>query len=443
MSLVSLAVVAKLRDELRFVIDETLALAAAAPFRRMPNQDRIMAMLAPSPPQAAQAKAVHERLHRWHAITKSLLRRYAVKPGIDLDYEVKKAKGYVLLERATPPAIPEGKWREAFNLDLTKFRLKLEGVLDLCECSIPPLAPPPVYDPIDVYIDVRRASGITARKVNAVIAACAAGKATVAMLESLGKKLFPLIGDGARGWIRLHLADAGFLANAPWEALHDGHDFLAVQPSMAITRALDRASAVPEAQQAPLRLLVTISSPKNLPTLNGEHEAQLLRDALGGLELIGRGEVHIATDGSLGTTLRMLRIAEDAGRPYNAWHFIGHGRFNPESKQSELAMTGDDGKAQFADASQMRVLFRGHPLRLAVFNACQSATFAPVDCGAAVVVAMQFRISDDAAIVLADEVYGAFAAGADILKAMTDARRALFFRPPRVEWITPILMLHS
>lgn len=446
MSSVSLAVVAKLRDELRFVIDQTLALATAAQFVRRPDQgNRIMARLDPSPQQAAQAAAVHERLQRWYGITKSLLRRYAIKPALDVDrevgHEVQKAAASVLLQRATPPDIPEGRWRAQVVRELTSIRLRLEEVLTLCEQSIPPSSPPAVHEPIDICIDAGRATGVTVNEVNAVIDACAAGTANVAMLESIGKKLFPLLGDGVRGWIRLHLENAGFLANAPWESLHDGKDFLAVQPSIAISRALGRASAVPAAHETPLRLLVTISSPSDQDALNVDHEAQLLRDALGGLELIGRAEAHIVTDGSLDTMLRMLRVAEDAGRPYNAWHFIGHGRFNAASGQSELAMTGKDGKTQFADASQLRVLFRAHPLRLAVFNACESGRFTPIDCGAAIVVAMQFRISDDAAIVLADEVYGAFAAGTDILKAMTGVRRALFFRPPGIEWITPILML--
>jgi CHAT domain len=444
MSSVSLAVVAKLRDELRFVIDETLALVAAAHFRRRPDLgNRIVARLDPSSQQAVQAAAARGRLLRWHGITRSLLRRYAIAPPIDVDHEVRKGAVYVALERATPPDITEGRWRAQFVRELTSIRLKLEEVLDLCERSIAPSLPPVLYDPIDVYVDASQATGISANEVNAVIDACAAGKANVAMLESLGKKLFPLLGDGGRGWIRLHLANAGFLANAPWESLHDGQDFLAVQPSIAISRALGPATAAYEGHETPLRLLVTISSPGDLHALNVDHEAQLLRDALGGLELIGSAEVHIATDGSLDTILRMLRVAEDAGRPYNAWHFIGHGRFNTASGQSELAMTGDDGKSRFADSSQLRVLFRAHPLRLAVFNACESGRFAPVDCGAAMVVAMQYRISDDAAIALADEVYGAFAAGTDILKAMTDVRRALFFRPPGIEWITPILMLAS
>ena len=453
MSSVSLAVVAKLRDELRFVIDQTLALAMAAQFVRRPDQEhrivarpgqgnRIMARLDPSPRQAAQAAAMHERLQRWQGITKSLLRRYAITPGVDVRHEAGKAAAYVLLQRTTTPAIPEGRWRVQFVRELTSIRLKLEEVLDLCGRSIPPSLLPAVHDPIDVYIDARRATDITADEVNAVIDACAAGKGNLAMLESLGKKLFPLLGGGARGWIRLHLANAGFLANAPWESLHDGKDFLAVQPSSAVSRALGRASAAPAAHEMPLRLLVTVSSPSDQDALNVDHEAQLLRDALGGLELIGRAEVHIATDGSLDTMLRMLRVAEDAGRPYNAWHFIGHGRFRAVSGQSELAMTGNDGRAQYIGAAQLRVLFKGHPLRLAVFNACESGTFAPIDCGAAIVVAMQFRISDEAAIVLADEVYGAFAAGADILSAMTNARRALFFRPG-VEWVTPILMIRS
>lgn len=444
MSSVSLAVVAKLRDELRFVVEQTIEDAAAVCFRRRPDHEkRMMARLDPSPQQTMRAAAVHERLQRWHGITKSLLRRYAIKPAVDVDHEVRKAAVYVLLQRVTLPDIPEGAWRREFAHELTSIRLRLEGVLDLCERSIPPSSPPAGYDPVDVTIDIDRVKGITAGEVNAVIEACAAGKANMAMLEALGKKLFPLIGDcAAGGWTRLHLANAGFLANAPWESLHDGKDFLAVQPSIAISRAFVRASAAQPEHVRPLRLLVTVSSPSDQRALNVDHETQLLREALGGLELIGRAEIHIAGDGSLDTMLRMLRNAEEAGRPYNAWHFVGHGRFNEESGQSELAMTGDDGRTQFIDASRLRVLFRAHPLRLAVFNACESGRLTPVDCGAACVVAMQFRISDDAAIVLADEVYGAFASGADILRAMTDARRALFFRPG-VEWITPILMLDS
>jgi hypothetical protein len=442
MSLVSLAVVAKLRDELRFVIEETLALAATAQFLRRPDQENhIVARLDPSPLGAVQAAALHERLRRWHGITKSLLRRYAIDPPVDVDHQVRKAGAYVSLQRTTRRDIPSGRWRDAFNRELTSVRLKLEEVLDVCERSIPPSAPPAAIEPIDVRIDMSRAAGITADEVNTVIEACAEGRANRAMLEGLGKKLYSLLGDGVRGWIRLHLPATGFLANAPWESLHDGTDFLAVQRSNAISRALDRSPA-PVAQQQ-LRLLVTISSPNHLRALNVEHEAQLLRDALGGLELIGRAEVHIAAGGSLDTMLRTLRAAEDRGRPFNAWHFIGHGRFNSASGQSELAMTDDDGRAQFVDASQLRVLFRAHPLQLAVFNACETGKFGLVDCGAPTVIAMQFRISDDAAIVLADEVYGAFAAGAGLLEAMTDARRALFFRPSGVEWITPILMLGS
>lgn len=447
MSSISLAVVAKLRDEMRFVMDQTIALAASVPFlRRRNHAGQLVARLDPSPRQVAEAGKVYERFLRWHGITKSLLRRYALTPVINLDHEVRKADAYVLLQRATCPDIPAGRWRAAFERELTEIRVRLEAVLDLCESSIPPAFPPALYEPVDVWIDERHDAGITVEELNAVVEACARGKATVTMLESLGTKLFLLLGDEARGvrrWIRLHLENAGFLANAPWEALHDGHDFLAVQPSVAISRAFHRAPATSTADEEPLRLLVTISSPSDLRALSGDHEAQLLRDALGGLELIGRAGVDIATDGSLDTMLRMLRSAEEAGRPYNAWHFIGHGRFHDASGQSELAMTGNDGRAQYIDAAQLRTLFRGHPLRLAVFNACESRTFAPIDCDAAIVVAMQFRISDEAAIVLADEVYGAFAAGADILGAMTNARRALFFHPPRVEWITPILMLDS
>jgi hypothetical protein len=442
MSSVSLAVVAKLRAELRFVMDRTLALAASVQFlRRRDHAGRLVARLDPSPRQVAEAGKVHERFLRWHGITKSLLRRYALTPVINLDHEVQKGAVYVLLQRATCPDIPAGRWRAAFDRELTEIVLKLEEVLDLCESAIPPASLPALYEPVDVSIDMGRDPGITVNELNAVMDACTKGKATVTMLARLGTKLFSFLGEDVYGsgrWIRLHLENAGFLANAPWEALHDGKEFLAVQPSIAISRSLPREPAGLPAQE-PLRLLVMISSPSDSRGLRVEEEAQLLRDALGGLELIGLAEVDIVTDGSLDTMRRKLRAAEERGRPYNAWHFIGHGRFNAAGR-SELAMTGDGGTTRFIDAAQFRTLFHGHPLRLVVINACESGAF---DCGAAAVVAMQFPISDDAAIVLADEVYGAFGTGAGILSAMTGVRRALFCRPPGIEWITPVLFLEE
>jgi len=97
-------------------------------------------------------------------------------------------------------------------------------------------------------------------KVNAVIDACAAGKANVAMLQDVGKKLFPLLGDVARGWIRLHLATRAFWPTprgkrCTMEKISGRAD---LDCDFAHAR---RASAALAARETPLRLLVMISSP--------------------------------------------------------------------------------------------------------------------------------------------------------------------------------------
>jgi hypothetical protein len=496
MSVVSLEVVAKLRDELRSVIDRTLALAASARFRRVSGDaGNVVATLAPTPQQSLDAAGLNERLQRWSGIVTSLLRRYALAPAVNVEHEVRKATTYLLLQRSTPSKIIEGRWRRAFDEDLTKIRLRLEQVLDLCEKTIPQSTPSAAYEPIDITIDLldERNCRVTLRsaagEVTAVAPVCVAeadvrlmveayrrpGNASAAeqmpTLERYGRQLFSFVGDGvlanayttacraadsrgARRWIRLHLAKAGFLAPAPWEVLNDGSGFLAVDASTVISRSALRTRQAPPGATGPLRVLVTLSSPCDCLALGGRCETQLLEDALGGLQLIGRAAVDVAPDGTLDTLRRMLRNAEDAGRPYDAWHFIGHGGFNAKSGESELAMVGRDGKAQWIGARELRVLFDRHPLRFAILNACESGTGdvdtpaasvagALVDRGTAAVVAMQFMISDDAAIVIADEMYGAFATGIDVLGAMTDVRRAIYCLPRGAEWLTPVLILAS
>jgi len=490
MSIVSLQVVANLRDELRSVIDRTLVVASFARFRRING----VATLEPTPQQSIEAAGLNECLQRWGGIVTSLLRRYALPSPVNVDHEVKKAATYLLLQRRCRSRIIEGRWRRAFQDELTRIRLQLEGVLDVCAKAIP-AAPSASYEPIDISIELLDEANCRVTIRSAVAEAIAemplpVGKAEVQSmieayrrprsesaaalmpaLERYGRQLFSFIGDsvlaeayaascreidsrGARRWIRLHLAKAGFLARAPWEMLHDGSGWLAVGASTVISRAALRTRPARSAAERPLRIVVTVSSPCDCVALGGKHEAQVLQDALGGLRLIERAEVDVAPDGTLDTLLRMLRSAEQAGRRYDAWHFIGHGGFNAQSGASELAMVGRDGKAQWIGARELRVLFDRCPLRFAMLNACESGTGdfdapaaniagALIECGAAAVVAMQFKISDEAAIVVADEMYGAFATGTDLLGAMTEVRRTIFCRPRGAEWITPVLILAS
>jgi hypothetical protein len=495
MSIASAAVLAKLRDELRVVTTRTVALASSSRFRRIVDDTRgLVAALAPTDLQRAEAAELHARLLRWGGVVGSLTRRYAIATPVPLEHLVQRAATYVLLQRTTPPDIPEGRWRHALEQEWSHTAFDLEQLLALCERAIPPSTPPARYERIDIRIDSTDEANcrvsvdsatdhvtaisplpFTLAELAALVESCRRPRAVAAIeqidpLKRFGRKLFSVITHGglahayeqacrragernARIWLQFHLSGAGVLARAPWELLHDGNDFLALQRSTAITRTFEHVVAPHCKRPGPLRVLVTISSPRDQRALGGARERQLLQDALGGLELLGQLELEFAPDGTLDTLRRMLRRAEETNRPYSAWHFIGHGRWHDVHGRAELAMTAVDGNSHFVGGYELQVLFGGHPaLELAVLNACQSGLggmddvssgVAPalMECGIPTVVAMQFQISDVAAVVLCEELYGAVAAGADFLGAVSEARRAIFCQPQGVEWMTPVVFL--
>jgi len=89
--------------------------------------------------------------------------------------------------------------------------------------------------------------------------------------------------------------------------------------------------------------------------------------------------------------------------------------------------------------------------RLAVLNACEGARsddasdpFAGtaqslIQQGLPAVVAMQFEITDDAAIIFARELYAAIADGYPLEAALAEARRAILHEGNLTEWATPVL----
>ena len=100
-------------------------------------------------------------------------------------------------------------------------------------------------------------------------------------------------------------------------------------------------------------------------------------------------------------------------------------------------------------------MIRGHrSLRLVVLNACEGARSARDDPfggvaqalvrqGIPAVIAMQFEISDPAALVFSQSFYQAIADGLPVDVAMVEARMAMFAEGHEVEWATPVLYLRS
>ncbi len=253
--------------------------------------------------------------------------------------------------------------------------------------------------------------------------------------------------------VRLHLGDAPALANIPWEFLYDSSSdgFLCLSDQTPLVRYIDLPQRVePLAATPPLRMLCLISSPAGYPPLDVEHEWAKMNEALGPTMKEGRLILERVDTPSLEALQRKLR--RDT---YHVLHFVGHGAFDEQAQDGVLLFEDLEGKGHPVSGESLGVLLHDHEsLRLVVLNACEGARTSSTDPfagtaqslvrkGIPAVIAMQFEISDVAAITLANEFYSAVADGYPVDAAISEARKAIFTRVNAVEWATPVLYMRS
>jgi tetratricopeptide (TPR) repeat protein len=253
--------------------------------------------------------------------------------------------------------------------------------------------------------------------------------------------------------LRLRLSDAPELADLPWEYLYDqsARRFLALSEWTPVVRYLEFQGRVrPLAVRPPLRILVLIASPTDFPGLDGTAEWEKLQEALRDLENAGRVQVDRLSGGTLGHLQRQLRRDD-----YHVFHYIGHGGYDAQVDDGVLILEGANKRGQQVSGQDLGVLLHDHrTLRLAVLNSCEGARGGRADPysgtaqslvrqGIPAVVAMQFEITDTAAITLARSLYEAVADGYPLDAAMAEARKAVRHEPNPVEWGTPVLYLRA
>jgi hypothetical protein len=257
--------------------------------------------------------------------------------------------------------------------------------------------------------------------------------------------------DGSGLRLRLRLSDTPELAELPWEFLYDQtrNLFLALTKRMSLVRFLEVPDPPrPLLVSRPLRVLVMIASPSDYPQLDVEQEWTKLCDALRPLEKAGHVQLERLEAATLAALLQQLRRGE-----WHVFHFIGHGGFDQDTQDGVLLLEDQTGRGLRVSGQDLGVLLNDHdPLRLVIFNACEGARADPSDPfagtaqsllqrGVPAVVAMQFEITDPAAIKFAQELYAAVADGYPLDAALTEARKAIWADGNQVEWATPVLYL--
>ena len=249
--------------------------------------------------------------------------------------------------------------------------------------------------------------------------------------------------------ILLRLTDAPGLADLPWEYLYDKTDnrFLALSYDTPIVRYLDvGAPVVPRSRRGPLRVLVMTSSPEGYEQLQVDDEWTRLSESLA--EAL-RGEVTLSRVEA--TRSELLKSLDEE---FHVLHFIGHGGF--DAGGGYLVLTGENGRADRLYGEDLGRLLHDSrsSLRLVVLNACEGGRASVTDpfagaaqsllqAGLPAVVAMQFKIGDEAAITFATQFYSSIARYQQVDAALTEARKAIFACGNHIEWATPVLYMRS
>ncbi len=201
----------------------------------------------------------------------------------------------------------------------------------------------------------------------------------------------------------------------------------------------------------PLRILGLIASPEGLDRLDVELEKQRVEKALADLLADGLIELHWLE----GQTRRDLQRAMRRG-PWHIFHYIGHGGFDPIHQEGLLFLADAAGQAEALTARQLATILGDHSsLRTVFLNACEGAASSQTDLfsgtaatlmrrGIPAVLAMQYAITDRAAIEFTTTLYESLADGYPVNAAVTEARKAISLAVNHsVEWGTPVLHMRA
>ncbi|TWT92724.1 CHAT domain-containing protein [Stieleria varia] len=282
-------------------------------------------------------------------------------------------------------------------------------------------------------------------------------------LALLSRNLDALGGELSSLQIRLHIdqADPGVsvLNRLPWELMRDRRmgEYLGLSNRTPIVRYLE----VPRnytafAFKPPFRVLVVMSNPDGVAKLDLDRERSLIESSWG-----KRDDVQVDFL-SKATTDQLQRRLQ--GATYHVLHFMGHGTFDRQSGVGKLVMENEDGSACLISGEALGRILRDTSLRLVFLNACQTAQVGAggassiesqmserafsgvasslVLAGLPAVLAMQFPISDTAAIAFSETFYRLLPQCRPLEYVVAEARKRvdqLQFESGATEWATPVL----
>ncbi|HMO56557.1 MAG TPA: CHAT domain-containing protein [Roseiflexaceae bacterium] len=243
--------------------------------------------------------------------------------------------------------------------------------------------------------------------------------------------------------LRLNIPASEILLTAlPWELLYDPDQGPLALLDAPIIRFLPQQDKVPSLK-ASLPLKVLLTGAQTPPAIDVEREFRAVQEALRDMGDL----VQITVEPHL-TVARLQQLLREE---FHIWHFVGHGGFTRDGTTGQLVLEDADGDPEPVSALQLGIMLNRSGLRLVVLDACSGAqlatdafrSVAPALIRAQIpaVVAMQFKVPEEATRAFAREFYGALAGGYPIDACMTEGRRAVMSATGlgRADWGTPVV----
>ena len=237
----------------------------------------------------------------------------------------------------------------------------------------------------------------------------------------------------------------------PWELVHDpeGRCFLVHQPEIAFVRYIDVAKPIRTFQVSDnLRVLVIAAEPTDLGKSTVQREEEWILKALEKTQGVTGRSLEKPTWEALQAALSEEEI--------HVVHFLGHSNFNYESGDGGVFFEAEGGTSHLVYSDEFAgVLGKFPSLRLVIFSSCRGAAIrrkayhdefggvavALVAAGVPAVVAMQYSISNTAAVRFCESFYGHLLESGHVDEAVTAMRRGLLEQDANsMEWLSPVLV---
>jgi hypothetical protein len=207
--------------------------------------------------------------------------------------------------------------------------------------------------------------------------------------------------------IRLRL-DTPEVSRLPWEYMFgekSPNGFIALNNNLSIARYITSVASFTRTEyRGPLRILVAIANPANLPPLDVAAEKAQFKKSLRALLWLRQVHITFCED----TTLEKLHQKIVTGK-HHVLHYIGHGGFDEAKVEGHLLFEDEGGAPCPVESEALGQILNDSSIRLAVLNCCEAAVTPKtnellgvvqklVKVGVPAVISMQHKIQDDIAI---------------------------------------------